>query len=345
MTTQTMSSRPMVAARPAANSTRRPWWMAGGIALGALVASVATVSVGVRGVGWAAGFEYVTGRLSADQTHIINQFLLPRVLLCWLVGIGLAVAGGVMQGVVRNPLAAPDVIGVTKGAGAGAMLALLAFPDLPVSILPVAAFVGGLGAALVVYIFAYRRGTSPARLALVGVAVSAACESIIRYLLVRNPLDVNTALSWLTGSFFGRSMTEVEQFAPWAIVLVPLVLIYARRLDTLGLGDDLATGLGEPVERTRRITLLLSVALASAAVAVAGTIGFVGLIAPHAARRLVGGKHLALLPTAAALGALLLVLADAVGRGALQPLDIPVGLITALIGGPYFLYLLTKTGK
>jgi iron complex transport system permease protein len=319
------------------------------LALGVFAAtalvSIITVGAGATGIGWLGGFAVLTGRLAPDKAAMLEQFMLPRVLLCWLVGIALAVSGGVLQGVIRNPLAAPDIIGVTKGAGVVAMLALLAWPAAPVALLPLAAFVGGVCAAVIVYLFAYRRGASPARIALVGIAVSALCEGGIRYLLVRNPLNVNTAMTWLTGSMFGRTMANVEQFLPWVLVLVPLVLYFARRLDTLGLGDDLASGLGEPVERTRRITLLLAVALASAAVAVVGTVGFVGLIAPHMARRLVGGRHAVLLPTAAALGALFMVVADAIGRGVIPPAEIPVGLITAVVGGPYFLYLLTKTGK
>lgn len=343
-----MTAQPMAVAVAVPRPTRvrrRNWAIAGAVVAAAVLASILTLGAGAPGVGWFDGFAAIAGHLDPDKTTLVTRFLLPRVLLCWLVGIALAVSGGVLQGVIRNPLAAPDVIGITKGAGVAAMCALLLFPSAPVAALPLAAFAGGVGAALLVYVFAYRRGTSPARLALVGIAVSALCEGGIRFLLVRNPLDVNAALSWLTGSMFGRTMSNVVQFAPWVAVLTPLILYYARRLDALGLGDDLASGLGEPVERTRRITLLLAVALAAAAVSVAGTVGFVGLIAPHMARRLVGGRHLALLPTAAALGALLMVLADAFGRGVAPPLEIPVGLITALIGGPYFLYLLTKTGK
>jgi ABC-type Fe3+-siderophore transport system permease subunit len=328
-----------------AERKKRPWAIGVGSLVAALAASLGTLTLVVTGMSWTDGFKYVTGGLDADQNLLIDRYILPRVALCWMVGIALAMSGGVLQAIVRNPLAAPDIIGVTKGAGAMAIITVTVFPAVPLIVLPIAAFAGGILATLVVYLFAYRNGSSPVRLALVGVAVSAACEGVIRCLLVLHPLDVNTALSWLTGSMFGRTASNVWQFLPWLVVLAPLLLWYSRRLDTLGLGDDLATGLGEPVERTRRITLLLAVALASAAVAVAGTVGFVGLMAPHAARRLVGGKHAALLPTAGALGALLMVVADAIGRGALPPLEIPVGLVTALIGGPYFLYLLTKTGK
>ncbi|MCW3844333.1 iron ABC transporter permease, partial [Micromonospora yasonensis] len=234
-----MTAQPVtapVAVRHVTRQGRRQWAIAGTITAAALLASVLTLGAGARGIGWTDGFSAVAGHLESDKALLIERFLAPRVLLCWLVGIALAVSGGVLQGVIRNPLAAPDIIGITKGAGVAAMGALLLWPTAPTAALPVAAFAGGVGAAVLVYFFAYRRGTSPARLALVGIAVSALCEGGIRFLLVRNPLDVNAALSWLTGSMFGRTMTHVAQFAPWVIVLVPLVLYYARRLDALGLG-------------------------------------------------------------------------------------------------------------
>jgi iron complex transport system permease protein len=257
----------------------------------------------------------------------------------------LAVSGTLLQGVVRNPLAAPDIVGVTRGAGFAGVLLLLTLPGAGAWLMAPVAFAGGLLAALVVYLFAYRRGTSPARLALVGIAVSAACEAGIRFLLVKYPMDINAGLVWITGSLYGQPMRSVWEVLPWVAVLVPGALYCARKLDVLGLGDDLALGLGESVERIRRILLLIAVALAAAAVAVAGTIGFVGLIAPHMARRLVGGRHLAAIPVSALLGVLLMLIADTVGRGLMPPLEIPAGLVTAVIGGPYFLYLLAKTGK
>ena len=287
----------------------------------------------------------ISGHADTDAARIILEFQLPRVLLCWLVGIALALSGGVMQGVIRNPLAAPDIIGVTKGAGFAGMLLLITIPTAAAGLVAPAAFVGGIVAAGMVYLFAYRRGASPARIALVGIAVSAGFEAGIRFLLVRNPLDVSASLIWLTGSLFGRSMNSVWELLPWVVILVPLLILWSRRLDVLGLGDDLASGLGEPVERTRRLMLICAVALAAAAVAVAGTIGFVGLIAPHMARRVFGGRHLASLPAAGLFGVLLMLLADMIGRSIAAPLEIPAGLVTAVVGGPYFLYLLMKTGK
>ncbi|MET7434311.1 iron chelate uptake ABC transporter family permease subunit [Streptomyces flaveolus] len=326
-------------------AARRPWILVGSLLVLALIGSFVSLTIGATPIPFADVLTALAGRRSSDAAEVVLDFQLPRVLLCWVVGIGLAVSGGVMQGVIRNPLAAPDIVGVTKGAGFAGMLLVLTLPSASVALVPPAAFAGGLIGAGLVYVFAYRRGVSPVRLALVGIAVSATFEAGIRYLLVKYPLDVNASLIWLTGSLFGRSMETVWMALPWIAVLVPVVLMLARRLDVLGLGDDLATGLGEPVERTRRRLLLLAVALASVCVAVAGTIAFVGLIAPHIARRLVGGRHLVLLSAAAMTGVLLMLLADTVGRGIAPPLEIPAGVVTAVIGGPYFLYLLVKLGK
>ncbi len=256
----------------------------------------------------------------------------------------MAIAGAVLQGVVRNPLAAPDVIGVTKGAGLGAVLLLVAYPTAAVSYLPVAAFLGGIAAGLVVYVLSYRQGrTTPVRLVLVGIMVGAVCLSAIQYVMIDQQEGIGTALIWLTGSLAGVDMQSVYQFLPWVIVLVPLLAFYVHKLDLLGLGDEMAHGLGVPVERTRRMALLLALLLASATVAVAGTLAFIGLIAPHMARRLVGPRHAVLLPAAAGLGALLLLIADAIGRGADPPLELPAGMMTAIIGVPYFVYLLSRS--
>jgi iron complex transport system permease protein len=235
------------------------------------------------------------------------------------------------------------VIGVTKGAGLGAITLILIYPQAAVSYLPLAAFVGGLAAMMIVYVVAYRRGTTAVRLALVGIAVSALCESIIRYVMIDQQQSVSTALVWLTGSLAHVDMSSVWQFLPWVAVLVPITVLFALRLDLLGLGDDLASGLGVAVERTRRFTLLVAVLLASATVAVAGTIAFIGLIAPHMARRLVGSRHAVLIPASAGIGALLLLVSDAIGRGAHPPIELPAGMVTAFIGAPYFVYLLSRS--
>jgi iron complex transport system permease protein len=338
-----------IAPAAAANSPmlrdRRRCLLGGGLLVACVAASFASLMIGATTFSPGAVLRALTASDHGESTSVILEFQLPRVLLCWLVGIGLGVSGGVMQAVIRNSLAAPNIIGVTKGAGLAAVVVVLAAPTAPAVLLPVAAFAGGVLAFGLVYLAAFRNGTTPARLALVGIAVSALCEAGILFFLVRYPLNVSSALIWLSGSLYGRTMMSFWQILPWVVVLVPLLLYYSRRLDALGLGDDLAAGLGEPVERTRRTTLLLAVGLASAVVAGAGTIGFVGLVAPHIARRLVGGRHAAYLPVAGLLGVFMMLVADTIARGLIPPLEIPSGLVTSVIGAPYFLYLLAKTGK
>jgi ferric citrate transport system permease protein len=328
-------------------SKRNPMAVLATLVAVAVVLSVVSLGVGASRIPMSDVFSALAGRSAATDTNarIVLDFQLPRVLLCWLVGIALAVSGGVLQGLIRNPLAAPDIIGVTKGAGFAGMLLIVAIPTAPTAAIVPAAFAGGVIAAVMVYLFAYQRGATPARIALVGIAVSAAFEAGIRFLLVKNPLNVSASLIWLTGSLFGRTMTAVWEILPWVVVLVPIMLLASRRLDALALGDDLAAGLGEPVEKTRLTLIMAAVALAAAAVSVAGTIGFVGLIAPHMARRVFGGRHSITLPAAGIMGVLLMLVADMLGRSLAPPLEIPAGLVTAVVGGPYFLYLLAKSGK
>lgn len=335
-----------VAAQPVRTrriTVTRPVLLAG---LAAVALALSVYSLAVTGTDvplWAA----VRAAFGAHNQYstLIQQSQLPRVLLCWLVGASLGVSGGVTQAVIRNPLASPDVIGVSKGASVGAALVLLVLPDAPAALIPVAAFAGGLLAFAAIYVFAYKRGVSPVRLALTGIAIGAVCDSLLRFMLVKWPTNINAALVWMVGSLYGRTRIDLLELLPWAAVLIPLILYCSRRLDVLGLGDDLALGLGERVERTRFVTLLLAVSLAGAAVAVAGAIGFVGLVAPHIARRLVGGRHGHYLPVSALVGVLLMLAADTTGRGIHPPLDIPAGLVTAFIGGPYFLFLLAKIVK
>ena len=308
-----------------------------------LLVSFATLGLGAVRVPQPDATKALFGFGTIDEVRTVRDFELPRILIACLAGGSLAIAGAVIQGVIRNPLASPDIIGVTKGAGLAVVVVLLAYPSAAVSYLPAAAFVGGVVAMAIVYLLAYRKGTTPVRLALVGIAVAATFEAIIRYVMIDKQQAVGTALVWLTGSLAHVDMTTVWEFLPWVLVLVPLCFAYSLKLDLLGLGDDLASGLGVSVERTRRTALLIAVLLASATVAVMGTIAFIGLIGPHIARRLVGSRHAVLLPASAGIGAVLVLVADAIGRGAHPPVEIPAGMITALIGAPYFVYLLSRS--
>lgn len=309
-----------------------------------LLAAAAIIGIGTGAVFLSPRqvVEALLGTGMKNHMFIIGEYRLPRIILGMLAGAGLAVSGAILQGMIRNPLASPDVIGITKGAGLAAAAVIFLFPKSPAYLLPLAAFGGAGVVAFILYLYTHRRRVQPATLALVGIAIGVICQAGIQYLLVKNPGDVHSALLWMAGSLWGRGWEHVLAVLPWILVFLPLTYLLARHLDVLSLGDDVAEGLGENVTRLRLLLLVTSVALAGACVAVVGSIGFVGLLSPHIARRLAGGKHGIQLPAAALIGALLMVLADSLGRAILPPMEVPVGIVTAVIGAPYFLYLLGR---
>ncbi|MEO0707270.1 MAG: iron ABC transporter permease [Cyanobacteria bacterium J06649_5] len=283
---------------------------------------------------------------NADYGFIVNTLRLPRTLVAWGVGAALALAGALTQGITRNPLAAPDIIGINAGAALAAVSLIVVFPSVSLSFLPVAAFGGALSVALLVYAIAWQSGSSPVRLILVGIGFSLIAGAITELMITfGNIYDVSQALVWLAGSVYGRSWAQLVSFGPWLVVFGLCSLLLSRELNALQLGDDLARSLGSRLEWQRGWLLLCSVALSGAAVATAGSIGFVGLMSPHIARQLVGPSNEGLLPVAALTGGMVVVVADLIGRLLFAPIELPCGIITAVIGAPYFLYLLIRAGK
>ncbi len=318
------------------------------LGLGILVTLIISISYGEYPIPLVDVAKTVVGikPSNPDFTFIVNILRLPRTLTALLVGVALAIAGTITQGLLRNPLAAPGIIGINSGAALAAVTLTIAFPNLAPSILPVAAFVGGFTAFLLIYLLAWNGGSSPIRLVLVGIGFSLMAAAVTNILVTfGNIYDVSQALVWLAGSVYGRSWNEVVAIVPWLAIFVPIALVMARDLNVLNLGDDIARGVGSPLEWRRGLLLITSVSLSGAAVATAGTVGFVGFIAPHIARRLVGPTHEGLVLTAGAVGGLLVVLSDLVGRSLFAPIELPCGLVTSLIGAPYFLYLLTQTRR
>jgi ferric citrate transport system permease protein len=279
---------------------------------------------------------------AGDQDFIVNHYRLPRLFIAILVGMGLAISGVLTQAIIRNPLASPDLMGISGGAGLAACTVLLTQPDLDPIWLPVIALLGGFTAALTIWWLNTRHQPTPARLALVGIAISAFLSSCINFLLVLYPIEVNSALIWLTGSLWGRNWDYVWPLLPWLLTLVPFSYYLAWRLDLFALGNETATALGVNTQRLQIMALLTAVALASVSVAVCGTIGFVGLLAPHLARLLVGSQHKLMLPVAALIGALLVLSADTLARNVAPPLELPAGVLTAILGAPYFIFLLHR---
>lgn len=278
-----------------------------------------------------------------DYPFIVNTLRLPRTLVAYLVGVGLAISGTILQGITRNPLADPEIIGMNAGASLAAVTLIVLVPSAPLFALPLSAFSGALVVALLIYLLAWDRGSSPIRLILVGVGLNLIARALTTLMITFGEINnVSQALVWLAGSVYGCRWEQVWSLLPWLIILVPLAFVLALQLNALNLGDDVARGLGSRVEWQRGLLLLTSVALIGASVATAGTIAFVGLIAPHLGRQLVGSTHEGLIPTAAMIGGLIVVVADLLGRTLFAPIELPCGAITATIGAPYFLYLLVR---
>jgi len=279
---------------------------------------------------------------SGEYDFIVNQYRLPRLLLAIGVGAGLGLSGSLIQGVIRNPLASPDLMGISAGAGLAATSLLVFYAAAPVYLLLLTALLGGLIAAAIILFIAYKTKPTPIRLALIGIAISTFLSSGIDFLIIVNPVEMNTAMVWLTGSLWGRNWTQVPIIWATLAVVLPFAFWLAWRLDVMGLGEDCATSLGIRPSRLQLIALLTAVILASISVAVAGTIAFIGLLAPHLARMLFGHDHKYLIPASALLGALMLIIADTLARGLQPPLELPAGVLTSLIGAPYFIFLLQR---
>ncbi|MDR1132058.1 MAG: iron ABC transporter permease [Oscillospiraceae bacterium] len=283
------------------------------------------------------------------ENLILFDFRLPRIVVSILVGAGLALSGCVIQGVSKNALADPGLLGINAGAGMMVILYVMFFGAqsfLSVFTLPFLALAGAGVTAIVIYALAFKRnaGIAPMRLILTGVAVQAGISALTTLLIVKlDETQFNFVATWQAGSIWGSNWRFVLALLPWLLLLIPYVLYKARILDVLNMGDDVAYSLGASVEKERRGLLAASVALAASCVAVSGNVSFVGLIAPHLARRLVGPKHVILLPTCALTGAALVSVADTIARVIVQPSEIPTGIMVAIIGAPYFLYLLAKS--
>lgn len=319
-----------------------------------LILGLATVVATVLSVGYGQYFiapldvlRTFLGLETGNPNHpfVVTTLRLPRVLIAFLVGLALALAGTIAQGLARNPLASPDILGVNAGASLAAVALIVLAPAAPFYLVPPAAFAGALVVAALIAALSLRGGGSPIRLVLIGVGFAAVAGALTTALLtLGRTLFAARALIWLAGSVYGRSWRELWAILPWLAVFVPLALLLARHLDVLHLGDDVARGLGSRLALWRGLLLLTAVALAGAAVATAGAVGFVGLMTPHLARRLVGPAHAGLLPTAALTGGLIVLLADLAGRTLFAPVELPCGVITAIIGAPYFFYLLYQSG-
>jgi iron complex transport system permease protein len=323
---------------------------------GFFVAVVATAAVGAVAAvafGMLAGdtwlllgdvVNWIQGTTGPAYTFVLDQRW-PRVAAALLAGAALAIAGTTVQAVCRNPLAEPGLLGITAGAGVGAVALITMAPLAGIWTMSAVAGAGSLLAFALVYGLSWRGGgLSSDRLVLIGIGTQAGLYAVITFIImVTDPWNTGKALTWLSGSTYGRTPAQVIPVAVAIVILTPVLIRARRDLDLLALDEDTPRVLGIRLERTRLVALVGAALLTSTAVSAVGVVSFVGLVAPHAARALVGGRHSRVLPVAALLGAVLVSLADTVGRSVIAPAQIPAGLVTALIGTPYFVWLLWRS--
>lgn len=278
---------------------------------------------------------------NTPHLRILLHIRLPRTLVAMLVGSALALAGAILQGVMQNPLATPNIIGVSSGAGLSALTIMILFPSF-FYLVPIGAFVGALLTTAMIYTLAWKRGIVPTRLILAGVAVNTVLGAGNNILLSTYPQRVGGVIHFLVGGLSGVGWKDVRMITPYILVSLFITLFFSQKMNILMLGDELATGLGLQVERVRRTLIVLSSLLAGSAVSAVGLLGFVGLIVPHMARLFVGNDHRWLFPTSIFLGSLTLMACDLIARMIFAPVEVPVGVIMSILGGPFFLFILRR---
>ncbi|MCO5152181.1 MULTISPECIES: iron ABC transporter permease [unclassified Shinella] len=311
------------------------------VLLAGLVA--ASLAFGDISLSWRELMETIAG--SADATPqngmIVFDLRLPRILLALLVGAALATAGTIALAIMRNPLAEPGVLGINSGAAAAVMGVIVLMQEPPVALLPLAGFLGAAIMAAAVYLLSWQRGTSSLRIILIGIGLGSLASAATTFLSAFGEIgDVQRAMIWLAGSVYEADMVKVRLLFFWLLVPLALAWMSAGELDLIRFGDNAARSLGQRVDLVRGLMIVLCTLLSGAAVAAAGLIGFVGLVAPHIASRLAGPSHARILPIAALSGAILVVASDLLGRLVIAPAQLPAGIVTGLIGAPFFAYLL-----
>ncbi len=313
------------------------------IALLAVAACVA-LSVGSAGYSVPEILRALFGGEKSTVRVVVLNLRLPRLILSVLIGASLSAAGALLQSVMRNPLADPGIIGVSAGAGTAATTVLLLFPEMT-GALPLFAFGGAALACVLIYALAWKGGVDPVRIILSGVAINSVLGAYNSLLQLLNSDSLEGVLAFMSGSLSGRSWQQVRVLAVYAGIGIALAFVCVRSANTLQLGDEMAKSLGVNVNLSRILLSAVSAFLAAATVSVAGMIGFVGLVVPHIARMLVGSDYKVMLPTSVLLGALVLMIADTAGRTLIPGMEIPVGIVMAAAGGPFFLYMLRRSGK
>ncbi|MBA9084636.1 iron complex transport system permease protein [Fontibacillus solani] len=320
--------------------------------LALLVLIILTIVVGM-GIG-SSPFSYnrllptLFGQGTFKEEFILFSIRLPRILITLLAGMALALSGSILQGVTRNDLADPGILGINSGAGVAISIFFLFAPIHAgsfVYLMPFIAFIGALLTACIIYMFSYNKtsGLQPVKLVLIGVGFSMALSGVMIVLISSaEPTKVDFIAKWIAGNVWGTDWPFIWALLPWLALLIPYTLYKANRLNLLSLSEPVTIGVGVSIERERVTLLLTAVGLAASAVSVTGGISFIGLMAPHIAKALVGPRNQLFIPLSILIGGWLLLFADTIGRNIVEPSGIPAGIMVALIGAPYFMYLLLK---
>lgn len=291
----------------------------------------------------------LVGQGSKSHEIAIFKLRLPRIVIGILVGTALAIAGTILQGVTKNDLADSGILGINSGAALFVVIYIYimngnvydGISNMTIFTMPIVALSGAIFGAFLIYILAWKNGINSSRLLLIGIGINVAFTSLLTIFQLRfTTQEFNRVMAWTSGSIWGASWKYVLAVLPFILIFTLLTIYKSRYLDVLNLGDEVATGLGIEVEKERRRLIIYAVILAGVATSVAGSIGFLGLVAPHIARKLVGPKHKKLIPTAALVGSLILLVSDNIARNLIAPMEIPVGIVVAIIGVPYFIYLM-----
>lgn len=315
----------------------------GGILL-LLLAVLIGISCGIADLSWQELKDGLFLGVQSENYRIVYLIRMPRVFCGILAGTNLALAGCILQGILRNPLADPGIIGVTAGAGLFAMVIMIILPEIT-NLVPIAAFIGAMVAVAIVFALSWQRGVQPLRMILAGVAVSAFFGGAQTALMVFYSDRIQSTINWMAGGFQGASWSHVSMILPYTLLGLAAVFFISRWLNALQLGEDTARSIGLPVEKIRFVLLILAALLAASAVSVAGMLGFVGLVIPHMVRQVTGSDFDYLLPCSAILGAAFVSMTDSAARLALAPVEVPVGVFMSFFGAPFFLYLLKKGMK
>ncbi|WP_099351794.1 FecCD family ABC transporter permease [Fredinandcohnia onubensis] len=319
-----------------------------GIFVMILITTIVSMGLGYSSLSYNRLIPTLLGEGTFKEEFVLFSVRLPRIVITVLAGMALALSGAILQGITRNDLADPGIIGINSGAGVAISVFFLYVPiDVGsfIYLLPVVAFIGALMTACLIYLFSYSKsvGLQPIRLILIGVGFSMALSGIMVLLISSSEREkVDFIARWLAGNIWGTDWPFILALLPWLLVLIPFTLFKAHRLNILNLSETTAIGLGISIEKERLLLLLTAVALAAAAVSVTGGIAFIGLMAPHIAKTVVGARHQLFIPLAVLIGGWLLLFADTIGRNIVEPEGIAAGIMTALIGAPYFIYLLLK---